>query len=190
MKLFIKYYLHLFIYLQFAFIYANASDNSRILFNNQYLYVAPNTQVYRELRVLEIEYLQDNICYNIFVFLPKNILNTAKTLKKTAELKTQLSKKFKNKAKQMFINGYSFINKSFNLKTSIKLCVIPISNIDFKFISKENVVVWVTQPIKNIQLQKTYEKPTNWLFLQKNRPVYYIPPPYFSEFGKLDGSLA
>jgi hypothetical protein len=182
MKPFIKYYLHLFIYLQFAFIYANASDNSRMLFNNQYIYVSPNTQVYTELRVLEIEYLQDNICYNVFVFLPKNTLNTtkntAKTLNKTAEFKIQLTKKLKNKAKQIFVNSYSSSNSLFNLRTSNKLCVIPISNIDFKYISKENVIVWVTQTIKNIQQQKTYENPTLGLFLQNTTPVFNKPPPF------------
>jgi len=182
MKPLIKYYLHLFIYLQFAFIYANAGDKGLITFNNQYIYVSPNTLLYSELQVVEMEILQDNICSSVFVFLPKNTLktkeSTAKIFNKTSELKLQHAIKLKNKSKQTFIHSNNSSNSLSILRTSNKLCVVPISNTDFKFNSKETNVVLVTQPIKNIQKQNKYKNPTLGLFLQNTTPVYNKPPPF------------
>ncbi|MFY7810798.1 MAG: hypothetical protein ACOVQ2_03605 [Flavobacterium sp.] len=164
-----------------AFLYANASEKGLILFNQQNFYVSPNTLVYSKLQVVKIELLQDSICNNYIVFVPKDTLTTNENIEKNSykiiDLDIKRTIKPKKTAKQKFIHCNNSSNSFFILGLSNKICVVPISNSDFKYITKEILVLLVTQPIQNIQPQFTYKNPTLGLFLQNTNPFYNKPPP-------------
>ena len=142
MKTIIKFYLQLFIFLHLAFLYANASEKGLILFDQQNFYVSPNTIVYSKLQVVEIELLQDSICNKYIVFVPKDTLNinenTEKNSNKNIDLKLKRTIKSKNTAKQTFIHSNNSSNSLSTLGLSNKLCVVPISNPDFKYTIKDS----------------------------------------------------
>ncbi|MFY7810795.1 MAG: hypothetical protein ACOVQ2_03590 [Flavobacterium sp.] len=177
-----KFYFQLFISIHLAFLNANACEKGLIQLNHQNFYILPNTLVYTKLQVVEVELLQDSFCNKYIFFLPNNSLNKNKnnviTFYNSIDLKIKPAKKTKINLNPKSINCNNSSNSLSTLGLSNKLCVVPISNTDYKFNSKDILLLMVVLLINNIQPKKTYKNQALGLVLQNTIPFFNKPPPF------------